>query len=77
MQEKAYRSVIKALSWRLSGTVFTIIVFFIVTGKADQAFAIGGAEVVFKMLLYYFHERVWNKIKLGRLEDNAGIDYNI
>ncbi len=77
MVEKAYRSIVKSLSWRLSGTLYTVVVFYIVTGKVDQAFAIGGVEIILKMFLYYFHERVWNKIKLGRVEDNAGIDYNI
>lgn len=77
MVEKAYRSIVKSLSWRFTGTVYTVVVFYFVTGEFEQAFAIGGVEIVLKMFLYYFHERLWNKIKLGRIEENAGIDYNI
>ncbi len=77
MVEKAYRSIVKSISWRLSGTLYTVGVFYIVTGKVEQALTIGGIEIVLKMFLYYFHERVWNKIKLGRIEENEGIDYNI
>ncbi len=77
MVEKAYRSIVKSLSWRFLGTIYTVIVVYLLTGKFEQAFAFGGVEIVLKMLMYYFHERMWNKIKLGRIEDNAGVDYNI
>lgn len=77
VQEKAYRSIVKSISWRITGTLDTIIVSYFITGEFTHAFAIGGVEVVTKMVLYFFHERVWNKIKIGRVEDNEGIDYNI
>ncbi len=77
MADKTYRTVAKTLSWRVTGTMDTIVVSYLVTGELKHAFAIGGVEVVTKMILYFFHERIWNKVKFGRIEDNQGIDYNI
>ena len=28
--------------------------------------SIAGIEVITKMFFYYFHERIWNKIKWGK-----------
>jgi uncharacterized membrane protein len=64
--EHRYRSIVKAISWRATGTVDTLIVSYLVTGKIGVALSIGGIEVFTKMILYYFHERLWNKLKFGR-----------
>jgi uncharacterized membrane protein len=66
MQEKAYRSVVKTVSWRTVGTLDTIIISYFITGNLTMAASIGSIELVTKMVLYYFHERAWNKISLGR-----------
>jgi uncharacterized membrane protein len=76
MKEKTRRSVVKALSWRITGTMDTIVVSYIVTGNPHLAFTIGGVEVVTKFILYFFHERLWNKIGWGR-EKETEIEYNI
>ena len=65
MHEKPYRSVVKTISWRTVGTLDTIIVSYFVTGNLVMAASIGSIEVITKMILYYFHERVWNKLKFG------------
>ncbi len=67
MAEKHYRSLIKATSWRMLGTFDTILVSFIITGKIKLAISIGGVELFTKILLYYGHERLWNRISLGRM----------
>ncbi|OHV89842.1 DUF2061 domain-containing protein [Mesorhizobium sp. ORS 3428] len=59
------RSFIKALSWRATGTVDTMIISLVVTGSVKLAAAIGGTEVVTKSLLFYLHERAWLKIPYG------------
>lgn len=64
--EKATRSIVKALSWRIVGTIDTILISWIITGKIALALSIGLIEVITKMLLYFFHERVWNLIKWGK-----------
>lgn len=63
------RSVTKAVSWRLIGTLDTIFLSFLIIGNPLTAFSIGFTELVTKSVLYYFHERVWNAISWGRGSD--------
>ena len=53
--EKHYRSLVKAVSWRLTGTLDTIIVSFFVTGHIKLALTIGFVELFTKIGLYYAH----------------------
>jgi len=66
--EKPIRSIAKAISWRVIGTIDTLVVSYIVLGEGSfgKAGAIAVVDFVTKMLLYFFHERAWNKIKWGR-----------
>ncbi len=73
--EKHYRSLLKAISWRATGSLDTILISFLVTGKIKLALFIGFVELFTKIALFYVHERVWNKIPLGRAE--APEDYTI
>lgn len=66
MRDKPFRSIAKTISWRGVGTMDTIIISYIVVGSAVAAVSIGAIELVTKMLLYYFHERAWNKISFGK-----------
>lgn len=68
MQEKAYRSVVKTISWRTIGTLDTVIISYFITGNLTMAASIGSIELFTKMVLYYFHERAWNKIPLGKIK---------
>ena len=63
--ERQTRSIAKTISWRIVGTIDTIIISWIVTGNIHLGLAIGSVEVVTKMILYFFHERLWNNIKWG------------
>ncbi|WP_027168194.1 DUF2061 domain-containing protein [Mesorhizobium sp. WSM3224] len=60
------RSFAKALSWRATGTIDTMIISLVVTGSIKLAATIGLTEVLTKSLLYYLHERAWLKIPYGR-----------
>jgi uncharacterized membrane protein len=60
------RSFIKALTWRITGSIDTFIISWIITGSGKWAVGIASIEVFTKIILYYFHERVWNNIKWGR-----------
>jgi len=60
------RSFAKALSWRVTGTIDTLIISLVVTGSVKLAAAIGVTEVFTKSLLYYCHERAWLRIPYGR-----------
>lgn len=75
MHEKPYRSVVKTISWRTLGTLDTIVISYFITGSLGMAASIGSIELVTKMILYYFHERAWNKINLGRVKPEN--DYQI
>lgn len=68
MIESNLRSFLKGISWRLLGTIDTIIVSYILTGAIKIALSIGTIELFSKLILYYFHERIWNKIKFGKKE---------
>ena len=59
------RHIVKTLTWRLVGTIDTIVLSTIITGNVAVGAKIGGFELFTKMLLYYFHERVWFRIDLG------------
>ncbi|MCR1816342.1 MULTISPECIES: DUF2061 domain-containing protein [Aliarcobacter] len=76
MHEKPYRSVVKAVSWRTVGTLDTMIVSYFVTGNLIMAASIGTIEVITKMVLYYFHERAWNKLSFGKVKETSN-DYQI
>lgn len=65
-KESHSRSIIKALSWRLFATVATILIVFAFTRKLTLSLEIGIVEVVTKLILYYFHERIWAFISFGR-----------
>lgn len=61
-----FRSIIKALSWRIFATITTILIVFAFTRKLILSLGIGAVEVVVKLLLYYFHERIWSVIPFGK-----------
>ena len=65
-QEKIKRTLAKTISWRALGTIATIVISYAITGTLALAFSIGVIELVSKLLLYFFHERAWNKIKWGK-----------
>ena len=73
--EKHYRSLLKAVSWRATGTLDTILISFLVTGKIKLAVSIGFIELFTKIALFYLHERMWTKISLGRVQPPE--DYTI
>lgn len=74
MAEKHYRSLIKAASWRVLGTCDTIVISFLITGKIKMAVSIGAVELFTKISLFYLHERLWNRISMGRYTSH---DYQI
>jgi uncharacterized membrane protein len=68
MADKHYRSFVKAVSWRMTGSIDTLVISYLITGKLKYAFTISGVELFTKIGLYYFHERLWEKIPLGRIQ---------
>lgn len=64
--EKPIRSVAKALSWRVVGTLDTLAVSFILAKDIKIAASIASVDFITKLILYFFHERAWNAIKWGK-----------
>lgn len=64
--DTSIRSLAKAISWRVTGTIDTFIISWIITGHALLASGIAFTEIMTKIFLYWGHERVWNKIKWGK-----------
>ena len=65
-EESAMRSVFKAISWRVLATLTTAFLVYLITGSTEFAVTIGVLEGVAKIGLYYFHERLWNRLDVGR-----------
>lgn len=65
MKDKSHkRHIAKAITWRIIGTLDTIVLSWIISGNPFTGLKIGFAEVLTKMFLYYLHERVWFKAKI-------------
>lgn len=64
--ESHIRSIVKALTWRLGGTVVTFLVAWCILGHIRDAIEIGFLDTLVKFGAYYAHERVWGKITWGR-----------
>ena len=67
MKEKPSRSLLKALSWRVTGTLDTILITYLITGRAKWAFSVGFVELFTKVFLYFVHERIWDRLGFGRI----------
>ena len=63
--ESRKRHIVKAITWRIIGTVDTMILAWVISGNPLFGLKIGFAEVLTKMLLYYVHERIWYKFNYG------------
>ena len=59
------RSIIKAISWRIVGTLDTMALGWLITGNPIMGLKIGALELFTKFGLYYLHERIWVKSKFG------------
>lgn len=65
MKDQSYkRHIAKTITWRLVGTMDTILISWVITGNPLTGLKIGFAEVVTKMVLYYLHERFWFRVPM-------------
>jgi len=60
------RSFVKAVSWRMLGSIDTFIISYFVTGKLVFAASIASVETFTKIALFYFHEQAWARVPWGR-----------
>jgi uncharacterized membrane protein len=66
MGETRKRSIAKSILWRIICIIVSIAVSYLLTSRWDIAVAIGSVYNIITMVLYYFHERMWNIIKWGK-----------
>lgn len=65
------RSLAKAVSWRVTGSIDTFLISWLITGQPHIAAGITLVELLTKISLYWLHERVWLKIKWGQNVSNG------
>jgi adenylylsulfate kinase len=66
-------TLIKTLSWRISGSIVTIIAAYLLTGKMNVAIYIGGVEIILKSILYFLHEIIWERFHNKKQIDASGV----
>jgi uncharacterized membrane protein len=67
VSDTSVRSLAKAVSWRITGTVDTFVISWLITGQVLLASGIAFTEIMTKVGLYWLHERVWSRIAWGRM----------
>ncbi|MBB3700971.1 DUF2061 domain-containing protein [Flammeovirga yaeyamensis] len=67
-RKNSFRHLVKAISWRLIGTIDTIILAWVISGQPLVGVKVGIAEVVTKIFLYYLHERLWHLFRNNKDE---------
>jgi uncharacterized membrane protein len=65
MKETGARSIAKALTYRAWQSLNTFVISLVVTGRLDWATTIVSIEIIIKIAVYFFHERIWTKVKWG------------
>ena len=66
--ESHSRSIVKAVTWRAGGTVVTFVMAWMITGDATLSRGIGLLDSLVKVGAFYLHERMWNRLRFGKLE---------
>ena len=64
--ESHARSLAKAFSYRILGSITTGLIFYVLSGQATLSLGAGLLDMVCKVGLYFLHERLWNHIEFGR-----------
>ena len=77
IQNSNRRHLFKTVTWRIIGTITTIILSFWILGNSTHSFQIGGAETLTKTILYYFHEKFWYRLSFGLNKYRKGLKEQI
>lgn len=68
MSDTKTRSIVKTISWRLTGTLCTFLISWIILGDISTSGAIALIQLTFNTIVFYFHERIWNIIPWGKID---------
>lgn len=69
MAETLKRTFVKSISWRIFAALLTALLFYVMVGNLGAAAAVGVVDGIIKFILYFAHERLWNRIDYGREKD--------
>ena len=72
MEISKKRHLAKTFTWRLTATLTTMVIAWLVSGDPLTGVTVGGIEFFIKMPIYYFHERVWYRSNFGLNERSKG-----
>lgn len=60
------RSLVKTITWRVVAVLVTMIAVYLYNKDIRESLIVSLSANTVKMILYYLHERFWNKINFGR-----------
>jgi uncharacterized membrane protein len=66
-RESRLRSLLKAITYRITGTTTTALLVYFMTGELRLALTIGAIEPIVKIVIYYLHERAWQLVPIGTI----------
>ena len=66
VREEHRRTALKTVSWRIAASSATVFLVYVFTRRLDFTIGVGVGEAILKTLIYFFHERAWDRIAFGR-----------
>lgn len=66
MSDTTSRSIAKTISWRITGSGATFLISWLISGNFAMASSIAVLQLVLNTILYFCHERIWNKVDWGK-----------
>lgn len=66
MTDTSLRSLTKTISWRITGSTATFLISYLISGNIAVAGSIALVQMTANTVLYFVHERVWDRVKWGR-----------
>ena len=66
MNDSNSRSLVKTITWRVTGSSATFLIAYLLIGNFAVAGVIGVTQLITNTILYYVHERIWNKVGWGK-----------
>nr|WP_319390282.1 DUF2061 domain-containing protein [uncultured Cohaesibacter sp.] len=63
------RTIAKAISWQLTGLVSMTLIGYLFTRSLTASSGIAIASATVSFIFYCFHERLWSRVRWGRMTD--------
>jgi uncharacterized membrane protein len=73
MKDKKRRTIIKSITFRIVATIATVLIVYFATGNLALANTIGVIDLVSKLLIYYLHERAWERVSWGKTREGITV----